>query len=89
MKICERIIERRPREETTIGDEQFWFHARMKVATLGLRQRIEKHQEQQKGLRMVFIYLEMSYDRVPRQKVDMYDGKGSATEVSKDNTGYV
>ena len=37
----------------------------------------------------IYIYLEMSYDRVPRQKVDMYDGKGSATEVSKDNTGYV
>ena len=28
MKILERIIERRLREETTIGDEHFWFHAR-------------------------------------------------------------
>ena len=28
MKILERIIERRLREETTIGDGTIWFHAR-------------------------------------------------------------
>ena len=52
------MIDRRLREETTIGEEQFGF---MPV--------IEKHREMQKELHLVFIDLEKAYDRAPRQEV--------------------
>ena len=71
MKIWERIIDRRLREETTIGDEQFGFMPGrgMTVAIFAVRQLMEKHREKQKELQMVFIHLEKAYDRVPRQDV--------------------
>ena len=72
MKIWERIIDRRLREETTIGDEQFGFMPGRGTtdAICAVRQLMEKHREKQKGLHMVFIIdLEKAYDRVPRQEV--------------------
>ena len=71
MKIWERIIDRRLKEETTIGDEQFGFMPGRGTtdAIFAVRQLMEKHREKQKGLHMVFIYLEKAYDRVPRQEV--------------------
>ena len=72
MKIWERIIDRRLREETTIGDEQFGFMPGRGTtyAIFAVRKRIEKHRGKQKGLHnMVFIDLEKDDDRVPRQEV--------------------
>ena len=50
MKIWERIIDRRLREETTIGDEQFGFMPGrgMTDAIFAVRQLTEKHRENRK-----------------------------------------
>ena len=48
MKIWERIIDRRLREETTIGDEQFGFMPGMTDAKFAVRQLMEKHRENRK-----------------------------------------
>ena len=71
MKIWERIIDRKLREETTIDDEQFGSIPGRGTtdAIFAVRQLMEKHRGKQKGLHMVFIYLEKAYDRVPRQEV--------------------
>ena len=76
MKIWERIIDRRLREETTIGDEPFGFMPGRGTtdAIFAVRQLMEKHREKQKELHIVFIDLEKAYDRVPRQE-DEYVGK--------------
>ena len=50
MKMWERIIVRRLREETTIGDEKFGFMPGRGTtdAIFAVRQLMEKHREQQK-----------------------------------------
>ena len=60
MKIWGRIIDRRLREDTTIGDEQFGFMPGRGTtdAIFAMRQLMEKHREKQKGLHIVFIDLE-------------------------------
>ena len=57
VKILERIIERRLREESTIGDEQFGFMPGRGTtdAIFVLRKLMEKHRGNPKGLHMVFI----------------------------------
>ena len=69
--IWERIIDRRLREETTIGDEQFGFMPGRGTtdAIFAVRQLMEKRRGKQKGLHIKFIDLEKAYDRVPRQEV--------------------
>ena len=71
MKFWERIIDRRLRKETSIGEVQFAFMPGRGTtdAIFAARQVIEKHREMQKELHLVFIDLEMVYDRVPRQEV--------------------
>ena len=67
----ERVIDRRLREETTIGEEQLGFMPGRGTtdAIFAARQVLEKHREMQKELHLVFIYLEKAYNRVPRQEV--------------------
>ena len=69
-KIWERIIDRRLREETSIGEEQFGFmpDTGTSDAIFAVRQVIEKHREMQKELHNVFIDLKKAQDRVPRQE---------------------
>ena len=58
MKIWERIIDRRLREETSIGEEQFGFMPGRGTtdAIFAAMQVIEKHREMQKALRLVCVY---------------------------------
>ena len=56
MKIWERIIDRRLREETTIGDEHFGFMPGRGTtdAIFAVRQLMEKHRGKQKGLHILW-----------------------------------
>ena len=71
MKIYERVIEARIRDETNVSEEQFGFMARRGTtdAIFILRQVMEKYREKEKEMHLVFIDLEKAYDRVPRQEV--------------------
>lgn len=71
MKVWERIIERRLREETTIGEEQFGFMPGRGTTEpmFALRQLMEKHREKQRSLHIVFVDLDKAYDRIPRQEL--------------------
>ena len=68
LKICERIIGRRLREEKGIGEEQFGFMPGRGTtdAIFAARQVIEKHREIQTELHVVFIDLEKIHDKVAR-----------------------
>ena len=71
LKIYEKVLDKRLREETEIGDEQFGFmRGRGTVdAIFILRQIMEKYAEKQRSLFLAFIDLEKAYDRVPRSEV--------------------
>ena len=66
MKILERIIDRRLRDETTIGDEQFGFMPGRGTtnAIFAVRQLMEKHREKQKELIIVQDMYEGARTRV-------------------------
>lgn len=57
MKIWERIIERRIRNETEIGDQQFGFMPGRGTmdAIFAVRQMMEKYGEKQRKLYMIFV----------------------------------
>ena len=79
MKIWERIIGRRLREETTIGDEQFGFMPGRGTtdAIFAVRQLMEKHREKQKGMHIYRPGKGVRYCASSRS-LEMHEGEGRA-----------
>ena len=68
MKLRERVINSRIRNEVTIAEQQFGFMpGRTTDAIFCLRMLMEKWSEGQKSKHCVFIDLEKAYDRIPRE----------------------
>ncbi|KAI5100986.1 hypothetical protein C0J45_9972 [Silurus meridionalis] len=71
MKLWERVVEARLREEVTICEQQYGFMPRKSTtdALFALRMLMEKYREGQKELHCVFVDLDKAYDRVPREEL--------------------
>ncbi|XP_062866594.1 uncharacterized protein LOC134329279, partial [Trichomycterus rosablanca] len=71
MKIWERVVEARLRQDVTICEQQYGFMPRKSTtdAIFALRMLMEKYREGQKELHCVFVDLEKAYDRVPREEL--------------------
>ena len=65
MKMWERVIEKRLRDEVTISDEQFGFMPGRNTtdAIFALRQLMEKYREGRQKIHCVFLALEKAYDK--------------------------
>jgi hypothetical protein len=68
IKLCERIIKHRLRGVTNVTKNQFSFMPGRSTmdAIFLIRQLIERCREQKKDLHIIFIDLEKTYDKVPR-----------------------
>ena len=71
LKIFERIMDSRLRQQVIIGRQQLGFMKGLGTVDgiFSLRQVMEKYREKQKTLHMAFIDLEKAYDRIPRQEI--------------------
>jgi hypothetical protein len=69
MKVLERVLAKRIREQVTIDDMQFGFRPGKGTtdAIFIVRQLQEKHQAKRKNLFYAFVDLEKAFDRVPRE----------------------
>ena len=71
IKLWERVIEARIRNEVTIAEQQFGFMLGRSTtdAISCLRMLLENWTEGQKAVHCAFIDLEKAYDRVPREEL--------------------
>ena len=68
MKLWERVVERRLRNDLTFSEQQYGFMPG-KDALFALRVLMEKYKGQNyKELQCVFVDLEKAYDKVPREE---------------------
>ena len=72
MKVVERVLEKRIREQVKIDDMQFGFTSGKSTtdAIFIVRQIQEKFRAKKKNLYYAFVDLEKAYDRVPRSVVE-------------------
>ena len=78
MKVWERVMERRLRDITEVSENQFGFmpgRSTMEAIYL-LRRVIEKYKEKKRDIHMVFIDLEKTYNRAPRDIIWWVKEKG-------------
>ena len=71
MKLWERVVEARLREEVKICEQQYGFMPRKSTsdAMFALRMLMEKYMEGPKELHCVFVDLEKAYNKVPRDEL--------------------
>jgi len=71
MKVVEKVLEKRIREQVKIDDMQFGFMSGKGTtdAIFVIRQMQEKHSAKGKNLYYAFVDLEKAFDRVPREVV--------------------
>ncbi|KAK3506188.1 hypothetical protein QTP70_009687 [Hemibagrus guttatus] len=71
MKLWERVVEARLRKVVEIFEQQFGFMPRKSTtdAIFALRILMEKYRDGQRELHCLFVDLEKSYDRVPREEL--------------------
>ena len=71
VKLKERVIDSRIRNEVTIAEQQFGFMPGRNTtdAIVCLRMLMEKWSEGQKAMHCIFIDLEKAYDRISREEM--------------------
>ena len=71
MKIWKRIIETRLKDRVEISKQQYGFIPEKEItdAIFALKMLMEKYREGQREFHCVFVNLEKTYDRVPREEL--------------------
>ena len=86
IKIWEKVVEARLRQEVDICEQQYGFMPRKSTtdAIFALRMLMEKYREGQKELHCVIVTLEKAYDRMPREELCWFFGGFFYGEVRSD-----